>query len=117
MLTYCVTRRQMTDRCRGGKVSSGAWTSDRRSTPDPWPADELALEGGGDDRIFGIEQEGVGVGLVAVGEGDDGQVGRLAGLEGPCGRLGPQGPGAEEGGHHQEQPPVQGRVASVEESD
>ena len=46
-----------------------------------------------------------------------GEVGGLAGLEAAGDRLGPQGPGAEEGGHREQERAAQRRVASVEEAD
>ena len=79
---------------------------------------EPPLEHGGDDRAVRVEQQVVGVGLVAVGQGDDGEVGRLAGLEAAGGGLGAEGPGAEEGGHRQqERPPESDGSRAVEEAD
>ena len=58
-------------------------------------------------RVFGV----------AVGQRDDGEVGRLAGAEAAGGGLGAERPGAKEGGHRQEQRAVKRGVAAVQEAD
>ena len=81
----------------------------------PPAGDEISLEDGANDGEVGFEQEVVRVGLVAVGQGDDGEVGRLAGLEAAGGGLGTKRPGAEKGGHGQEQLAGERLVTTVEE--
>src|SRR4051794_39050989 len=82
----------------------------------PGPAHELSLEHGGRDGQVGFEEEMMRIGILAVGQVDHGEVGGLAGLEAPRGRLGTERPGTEERPHRQQERSVERVVATMKKS-